>query len=361
MLCVILSYVSLLSDGFPEGDPVRADLGEIELAAQRATELTRQLLAFSRQQVMAVKIVDLNDLVAGLRKMLGRLIGEDIEIRSVAAPRLGRVKVDPGQMEQIIMNLVVNARDAMPRGGTVTIETANVDIDAEYAATHEGVTAGPHVMIAVTDTGMGMDEATRQRIFEPFFTTKELGKGTGLGLATVFGIVKQSGGHLWVYSEVGKGAVFKVYLPRAAGAVETTSLTPPSKPSSRGAETVLLVEDDDQVRLLARNILKRSGYQVIDASNGEEALLSCERFSGTIHVLVSDLVMPKMGGRELAERLTALRPELRVLLMSGYTDDVVMRSGALDAGFAFMQKPFTPQLLTTKLREVLDGVAVSLP
>jgi PAS domain S-box-containing protein len=355
MLSVILSYASLLTDQFAEGTPVHADLVEIGRAGERATELTRQLLAFSRQQVLDVRFVDLNEVVAGVRTMLGRMIGEDVEIRVVDGPQLDDVRVDPGQMDQILMNLVVNARDAMPRGGTITIETANVELCAEHAARHENVTPGPHVMLAVTDTGTGMDEATQQRIFEPFFTTKELGKGTGLGLATVFGIVKQSGGHISVQSELGKGTTFTAYFPRATGAPEAESLTPQSSTSSRGAETVLLVEDDDQVRNLARLILERSGYRVIDAPNGYEALLSYERLASTVHIVVTDLVMPKLGGRELAERLTALHPGLKVLVMSGYTDDVVMRNGALDAGFAFLQKPFTPQVLTAKVREVLDG------
>jgi len=283
------------------------------------------------------------------------VIGEHIEIRTVTSARLGSVKVDPGQMEQILVNLVVNARDAMPDGGTITIETANVEIDAEYAAAHADVTAGSHVMVAVTDTGVGIDEATRQRIFEPFFTTKEIGKGTGLGLATVFGIVKQSGGHVWVYSEVGKGTVFKVYLPRADGEPPVLSLPPAAITAATGTETVLLVEDDEHVRQLARNILKRAGYQIIDAPNGREAFVASERFSGTIHLLLTDLVMPEMGGRDLAERLAVLRPRMKVLLVSGYTDDEVVRSGGMASGFGFLQKPFTPSSLTAKVREILDA------
>jgi PAS domain S-box-containing protein len=356
LLSVILGYSTLLGQNFAEDDPSRADLEEIQRAGERAGDLTRQLLAFSRQQVLDPKIVNLNEVILGMDRLLRRLIGEHIELRTLPGARLGKVLVDPSQMEQVIMNLVVNARDAMPAGGTLTIETANVALDEAYAAEHAGVTPGRHVMLAVTDTGEGIDRATQERIFEPFFTTKEHGKGSGLGLSTVFGIVKQSGGHIWVYSEPGKGTAFKIYLPRTEDSVpERTRPNPSTQPPLRGSETILLVEDEDQVRALARNILRRSGYQVIDARNADEALLLCERFSGHIHLLATDLVMPKMSGRELAEKLAPVRPDMRVLFMSGYTDDVVVRDGSLELGVAFLQKPITPETLTRKVREVLDS------
>jgi len=271
----------------------------------------------------------------------------------VPAPRLGSTLVDPGQMEQVLMNLVVNARDAMPKGGTLTIETANVELDATYAEDHEGVTPGPHVMVAVTDTGHGMDRATLGRIFEPFFTTKEAGKGTGLGLSTVFGIVKQSGGHIWVYSEIDKGTTFKLYFPRAQTGTRRASVVTPAV-SPRGTERILLVEDEDQVRALAKAVLARQGYDVHVAESGAAALALFEKLDGQIDLLLTDVVMPKMSGRELAEKLSPVRPKLKVLFMSGYTDDTVVHHGVLDSGFAFLQKPITPDALARKVREVLD-------
>ncbi len=352
LLSVILSYSAMLISDLPPDSQVRADVEEIRRAGERAAKLTRQLLAFSRQQVLAPAIVDLNEIITGMDKMLGRIIGEDVELRIVPAARLGKTRVDPGQIEQVIMNLVVNAREAMPRGGTVSIETADVDLGSDYAAEHPGVTAGPHVVLAVTDTGTGMDNATQARIFEPFFTTKET--GTGLGLSTTFGIVKQSGGHLWVYSEPGRGSTFKVYLPRSTGDGVAAKAAGPA-PVDRGSETILLVEDEEQVRAITRSILTRNGYQVLEAKGPADALTLCERFAGTIHLLLTDLVMPKMSGRELAEKLSPKRRGMRVLFMSGYTHDTVVHHGVLEASIAFLQKPLTPESLTRKVREVLDG------
>ncbi len=357
LLSVILSYSTLLEGDFAVGDSHRTDLQEITRAGERAADLTRQLLAFSRQQVLAPRVLDLNTVVAEMGNMLRRLLGEDVELRLVACAELGKVKVDPGQVEQVIMNLVVNARDAMPSGGILTIETDNVVLDPSYAAEHLGTKAGPHVMLAVTDTGIGMDLAIQAKIFEPFFTTKEQGKGTGLGLSTVFGIVQQSGGTVWVYSEPGKGTTFKIYFPRTDSAGESSHAPPPIAAPSRGSETILLVEDDTQVRVLARNILKRAGYQVLDAESAEAAIHLCERFSGHIHLVLTDVVMPKLSGRHLVEQLSTLRPTTRVLFMSGYTDDTVVHHGVLDAGVAFLQKPITPAALTNKVREVLDAPA----
>jgi two-component system cell cycle sensor histidine kinase/response regulator CckA len=356
VLSVILSYGEMLLADLKPGDPVRADIEEIHKAGKRATDLTRQLLMFSRQQVLAPKVLDLNDLLTSMDKMLQRILGADVDLVSLPTLRLGRVRADPSNIEQVIMNLVVNARDAMPTGGKLTMETANVILDDAYAQAHLGVSPGPHVMLAVTDTGTGIEKATLARIFEPFFTTKESGKGTGLGLSTVFGVVRQSGGSVWVYSEVGKGTTFKVYLPRVDAAVETVGETLPPT-TLRGSEAILLVEDDDQVRIVARGILRRAGYHVIDARNAGEALLHSEKHPTTIHLLLSDVVMPQVSGPELAKRLASARPDMKVLCMSGYTDDSIVRHGVLEAHIAYLQKPITPDALTTRVREVLDGLS----
>jgi signal transduction histidine kinase/ActR/RegA family two-component response regulator len=354
VLSVILSYAEMLLAEMKPGDPMHVDLQEILTAASRAADLTRQLLTFSRQQVVTPLVLDLNDVLTSMDKMLQRILGADVELASLPTRPLGRVRADRGSLEQVVMNLVVNARDAMPTGGKLTMETDNVVLDEEYAREHLGVKPGPHVMLAVTDTGIGMDRATMSRIFEPFFTTKEKEKGTGLGLSTVFGIVQQSGGSVWVYSEVGKGTTFKIYLPRVEAPVDVVRASEP-RTGRRGFEVILLVEDDEQVRAVARGILVKNGYHVIEARNAGEALLHSETHPGTIHLLLSDVVMPQMSGPELAKRLAGARPDMSVLCMSGYTDDSIVRHGVLDSRFAFLQKPITPEALTSKVREVLDA------
>ena len=354
LLSVILSYSAMVTDKLDPKDPMREDLGEIHTAAMRAADLTQQLLAFGRKQMLKLAPTNLSTVVGKLHTLLRRLIGEDIELTVLTAARLGTVLVDPSQVEQVVMNLVVNARDAMPSGGKITIETADAMLDEAYASQHVGVTPGWFVMIAVTDTGTGMDAETRARIFEPFFTTKEVGRGTGLGLSTVFGIVKQSEGHIWLYSEPGKGTTFKVYFPR----VDQPATEQPARAVSetpRGAETILLVEDDEALRQLTAVILRRQGYHVLVAETGGDALLICEQHGATIHLLLTDVVMPKMNGRQLADRLKVLRPSMKVLFMSGYTDNAIVHHGVLDSDVAFLQKPITPGLLARKVREVLDG------
>jgi PAS domain S-box-containing protein len=353
LLSVILGYADFAIEDLDAGDPLRGDIEEIRHAGLRAAELTRQLLMFSRQQVVEPKVLDLNDVLARMGKMLQRIVGEDVTLTTVPAASLDRVRVDPGSIEQVIMNLVINARDAMPTGGNLTLETANVTLDEHYVTSHHGAIAGPHVMVSVTDTGTGMDKATMARMFEPFFTTKEKGKGTGLGLSTVFGITQQCGGTVWVYSEPGIGTTFKVYLPQIDAMSDAVQ---PARDAvlRRGTETVLLVEDEDQVRDVARGILKRSGYTVLEARNAGEALLLCERHTTPIDLLLSDVVMPGMSGPELAKRLAEARPEMKVLCMSGYTDDAAVRHGVIGAHFAYIQKPLTVDTLTRKVREVLE-------
>jgi PAS domain S-box-containing protein len=356
LLTAILGYADLLASR-PAMD--RAAMGEIEeirKAGERAAGLTRQLLAFSRRQVMEPVVLRVNDLVENLEKMLRRLIGEDLDLVTRLDPSVSNVRADPGQLEQVIMNLAINARDAMPRGGKLTIETSDADLDEAYAQRHAPVQPGRYVMIAVNDTGDGMDAATQARIFEPFFTTKEKEKGTGLGLSTVYGIVKQSGGYIWVYSELGKGTTFKVYLPRVED-VAAVRQPRPVLESRVGTETLLLVEDDQPVRKLSRKILERAGYNVLEAESGRKALELTRHSNGGIPLVVTDLVMPDMSGTELAAELAGRHPEIRVLFMSGYTDDAVVRHGLLAAGRAFIQKPFTPDALTRKVREILDAPA----
>ncbi len=355
ILTAITGYADLLLEDLGATDPRRQDADEIHKAADRAAGLTRQLLAFSRQQVLQPTVLEVNKLVSDVEKMLRRLLGEDVELSTRLAPTTGRVKADPGQLEQVIMNLAVNARDAMPNGGKLTLETGNVDLDEAYASDHYPARAGPFVLLAVSDTGTGMSEETQAHMFEPFFTTKEKGKGTGLGLATVYGIIKQSGGFIWVYSEVGHGTTFKLYLPRVQELAERGSepAQAPARPA-RGTETVLVVEDEAPVRSVARQVLERHGYTVLEAPTAEAALDIATRYSGTIHLLLTDVVMPGLNGRELASRLADLRPDARVIFMSGYTDDAVTPHGVLEPGSAYVQKPFTPDAIARRVREVLD-------
>ncbi len=354
LLTVISGYSQILMNELAPSDPHRESLGEIHKAGERAASLTRQLLAFSRRQVLAPEVLDLNAVVRNSRKMFERLLGEDLEVVVALEPGLPRAKADRGQLEQVLMNLALNARDAMPQGGKLTIETATVELDEAYCRNHAEVTPGRYAMLTMSDTGIGMDAATRERIFEPFFTTKAMGKGTGLGLAMIYGFIKQSGGHVDVHSEEGRGSVFKLYLPLTleagpSGESKTALGTLPN-----GSETILLAEDEASVRALTRRILGSCGYNVLEAGNGAEAILLSEKHQGPIHMLLSDVVMPVLGGRKLAEKLSASRPGISVLFLSGYADDAVVHEGGNGLASAFLQKPFTPGTLAVKVREVLD-------
>ena len=353
-LMVITGYVGLLQEKLPPDDARHRYTEEVLRASERAASLVSRLLAFSRKQVLAPRVLDLNAVLTDIAKVLPRIIGEDIEIAFLMRPNLGRVMVDPAQIEQVIMNMAVNARDAMPQGGKLTIETADVYLDENYARTHIGTQAGWHVMLAISDSGEGMPPEVKAHIFEPFFTTKEKGKGTGLGLAQVYGIVKQSNGSIWVYSEPGRGTTFKVYLPRVEASQLDTGAAVPSG-AAGGTETILVVEDEEALRGVVREYLEGHGYRVLEAGNGREALDLARRHDGAIPLLISDVIMPGMSGRQVADELVKARPDLRVLFISGYTDDAIVNHGVLEAGTEFLQKPFPLETLGTKVRNLLDG------
>lgn len=352
LVTIISGYAQMLHDEQPAGSPAREPLAEILDAAGRAASLASRLLMFSRQQPTQPRLVDINHIVAGMEKMLRRVIGEDIELITVLAANLAPVKADPVQLEQVIMNLVLNARDAMPHGGRIVIETAAVNLDEEYLKRHLGARMGPHILLAVSDTGTGMDADTMRQAFDPFFTTKE--KGTGLGLSTVYGIVQQHGGQVWVYSEPGLGSTFKIYLPVATESQEQSQGLAHPQAAAAGEEVILVAEDEPHLRKLVSDILRREGYSVLVAASPEEALRICQEYPGVIHLLLTDVVMPRMGGRDLAGRVRAARPSVRVLFMSGYADRGVVYNGALEPGVAFLQKPFTKVGLLGKIREVLQ-------
>jgi PAS domain S-box-containing protein len=355
LLTVILGYAQLLSDSVPAHGLQAESTAQIRSAAERAAGITRQLLAFSRKQLLSPRVLNLNDTMMNLDSLLRRLIGEDIEVLTAPATNLGSVKADPGQVEQVIMNLALNARDAMPHGGKLTLETANIDLDDSYSVEHQPITPGKYVMLAVSDTGVGMGPEVQARIFEPFFTTKEVGKGTGLGLSTVYGIVKQSGGFIWVYSEPGHGSTFKIYLPRVDQPIESTGADKRMRNVLRGTETILLVEDDSQLRQLTSSVLTHCGYKVLVAAGPEEGLAIANANHRHIHLLITDVVMPVMNGRQLAEKILQISPSVRVLYISGYTNSAIVHYGVLDEGLWFLPKPFSLSALLGKVREVLDA------
>ena len=355
LLTVIVGYSSLILAGMSESDPRYAEVCEIDKAGEMAATLTRQLLAFCRKRVLEPKVLNINSIVSDMRRMLRRLIGEDFELVTVLDPALGSIKADPGHVEQVVMNLAVNARDAMKKGGKLTIETANVEFDAADTGRHVAVPPGAYVMLTMTDTGTGMDAETQARIFEPFFTTKGPGEGTGLGLATVYGIVQQSAGIILVESQPGHGTTFKIYLPRVQEA--PAKREPPSLPSrSQGSETILVVAVEDMIRALVCWVLKKSGYTVLEAKNGADALLLAGRHAGTIDLIISEMAMPSMAGGELAGRLTASRPHIKILFLSGHADDAIIQDGVLAPNTAFLEKPFVPRTLARKVLEVLGRV-----
>jgi two-component system cell cycle sensor histidine kinase/response regulator CckA len=353
LLAVILGCSDVVLDGLPPDHPAAKKVEMIRQAGSSAADLTRQLLAFSRQQMVQPRVLDLEEAVEKVRAILHRLIGENIELKVSLQPSLGHVKADPGQIEQILINLAVNARDAMPQGGRLTIEARNVELDDAYKDQHQPVIPGRYVMLAVGDTGSGMDRDTQLRIFDPFFTTKALGKGTGLGLATVYGIVKQIGGYIWVYSEVAKGTVFKIYLPRVEQSAQPAKQNEPEATVPWGCETILLAEDSASLREMAREYLESTGFTVLEAASGAEALQKAKEFNGTIHLLLTDVVMPEMTGPELAKQMTPLFPGIKIIFTSGYTDDAIARQGVLDPAVAFIPKPYRPKALARKIREVL--------
>jgi two-component system, cell cycle sensor histidine kinase and response regulator CckA len=356
LLTAINGYSDLALRNMASDNEYRRNFEQIKHAGERAASLTRQLLAFSRKQVLQPKILDLNTIVSDMENMLQRLIGEDVELCTALDPSAGNVKADPGQLEQVIMNLAVNARDAMPNGGSIVIETQNVRLDKKYVHGHIDVSSGEYVMLALSDTGVGMSEDTRRQIFDPFFTTKPVGEGTGLGLSTVYGIVNQSGGYVQAYSEISHGTTFKIYLPREDAACQDEEATVESQALLRGTETILLAEDEDGVRNLASEILSSHGYTVLTGCNGADALMTCDDHPGPIDLLVTDVIMPEMGGRELRTKLLDLYPNAKVLFISGYTDDAIVHHGILESGTPFLQKPFTPAGLARKVRGVLDAL-----
>jgi signal transduction histidine kinase/ActR/RegA family two-component response regulator len=358
LLCVINGHTELLTEALQPGDRALRSVTQIRKAADSAAALTRQLLAFSRRQVFHPQVVDLNAIVMETERLLARLIDEHIEFYTALDPGLGRVMVDPVQVEQVIINLVLNARDAMPKGGKLTIETSNFDLEENHQSKISQIPTGKYVLLALTDTGCGMDEETQSRIFEPFYTTKEMGKGTGLGLATVYGIVKQSGGFIWVYSEEDRGTTFKVYLPRVASPLTETR---PGRhiEISKGTETILVVEDAEPLRALTKEFLSASGYTVLEAANGDEAIRIAQSHAGTIDLLLTDVVMPRMGGKPLVEQMAQIRPNTRVLYMSGYPNDGIVQAGILANGVALLEKPFTREILSKRVRQVLDESALT--
>jgi PAS domain S-box-containing protein len=356
LLTVIKGYSQLSLHELKEEAPLKGNFEEINRASEKASDLTRQLLSFSRSQMMEMKVVDLNSFLKNLDKMLRRVVGEDVELITFLADDLGRIKVDPGQIEQVIMNLVVNAKDAMPSGGKLAIETANVELDEVYARSHIGVKPGPYVMLLVSDTGTGVAPEVKKKVFEPFFTTKEKDKGTGLGLSTVYGIVKQSGGDIWVYSEPCYGTTFKIYFPRVNEPqdIEGVKENGVEEGLPHGDETILVVEDDEEVRKITGRILRMQGYRVLEAPNGGDVFSVCDQHEGPIHLTITDVVMPEMKGSELAKRLSSSYPEMKVIYMSGYVEDVISRQGILEKGMEYLQKPFTVNDLANKVREALD-------
>jgi two-component system cell cycle sensor histidine kinase/response regulator CckA len=351
---VIIGRSDLLLTTLPSDSANRTSIEEIERAAQRAARLTRQLLAFSRKQILQFRVIDLNSVLADIEQLLRRMIGEDIELVFLLEPALGHIRADQGQIEQVVMNLAVNARDAMPKGGKFIIETNNAVLDESYARNRTTVVPGNYVLLVVSDTGTGIEKEIQEHIFEPFFSTKPAGKGTGLGLSTAYGIVKQSGGNIWVYSEPGKGTTFKIYLPRIDDHPVAPEIAIEGVEVTHGSETILLVEDEDGLRSLASDVLQMSGYTVITAPNAKEAFEIHSQQRDRIHLLLTDVVMPGASGRELAEQLKARDPQLKILYMSGYTDDTVVLHAAFEEGIHFLQKPFSPDKLTEKVREVLD-------
>jgi CheY-like chemotaxis protein len=353
ILSAINGYAEMCLSKMEEDNPFRSKIETILESGQRASRLTQQLLAFSRKQIIHPQSIDVGQSLQGIKKMLGRILGEDIEISMVVGPDLWHVHADQTQFEQVLINMAVNARDAMPQGGKLTFEAKNAVLDQAYVERHYEIGAGEYVLLAISDNGQGMDKETMAKIFEPFFTTKEMGKGTGLGLATVYGIIKQSGGEILVYSEPDQGTTFKIYLPRHEEAAAVPAIETDKPEMAMGTETVLLVEDDEVVRTMTVEILTSLGYSVLEAADGQEALQTCKRYHGPIGLLFTDVVMPKMNGAELAQKVIRLRPEIKVLFMSGYTDDAVVRHGILQDDVHFLQKPVTPKALSQVLRKVL--------